>query len=93
MNLTEYLETSIEVGIRIAIHDTTEIPFPDVFGFNAPTGYVSSFGVRLVSGHRYVLFVVNILSRNESIVLVLLLGTALMPNKAKILFIHITNIL
>ena len=31
-------------GVRIAVHNQTEMPFPDVFGFSAPTGFVSSFG-------------------------------------------------
>uniref|UniRef100_A0A183G2S3 Degenerin n=1 Tax=Heligmosomoides polygyrus TaxID=6339 RepID=A0A183G2S3_HELPZ len=38
--------TSIR-AVRLTIHDKDEFPFPDTFGYSAPTGYVSSFGLRL----------------------------------------------
>ncbi|KAI6215879.1 Degenerin mec-10 [Aphelenchoides besseyi] len=35
------------VGVRMAVHDQQDYPFPDTSGYSAPTGFVSSFGVRL----------------------------------------------
>lgn len=48
VNLTDYLPISDSAGVRIAIHDKTEFPFPDTFGYSAPTGFISSFGITLV---------------------------------------------
>lgn len=36
-------------GVRIAVHNQTEYPFPDTFGYNAPTGFLTSFGIKLVN--------------------------------------------
>ena len=47
-DVTEYLPTSESVGFRITIHDKHIVPFPDAFGYSAPTGFQSSFGVRMV---------------------------------------------
>lgn len=47
-NVSEYLPTSESVGFRITVHDKWIVPFPDAFGYNAPTGFLSSFGVRMV---------------------------------------------
>ncbi|PAV73177.1 hypothetical protein WR25_14292 [Diploscapter pachys] len=47
INTTDYLPTSEAVGVRLTIHDKEEFPFPDTFGYSAPTGYISSFGIRM----------------------------------------------
>lgn len=58
----EYLPTTEAVGIRMTIHDKDDFPFPvyilnrffssicfqDTFGYSAPTGYISSFGMNMV---------------------------------------------
>ncbi|KAI1727475.1 amiloride-sensitive sodium channel domain-containing protein [Ditylenchus destructor] len=46
-NVSEYLPTTEAVGFRITIHDKWIVPFPDAFGHTAPTGFMSSFGVRM----------------------------------------------
>ncbi|XGW10769.1 hypothetical protein V3C99_012346 [Haemonchus contortus] len=46
-NVSEYLPTSEAVGFRITVHDKHIVPFPDAFGYSAPTGFMSSFGVRM----------------------------------------------
>ncbi|CAB3404499.1 unnamed protein product [Caenorhabditis bovis] len=46
-NVSEYLPTTEAVGFRITVHDKFTAPFPDAFGYSAPTGFMSSFGVRL----------------------------------------------
>lgn len=48
VNASDYLPTSEAVGIRLTIHDKEDFPFPDTFGYSAPTGYISSFGMRMV---------------------------------------------
>ncbi|GMT33916.1 hypothetical protein PFISCL1PPCAC_25213, partial [Pristionchus fissidentatus] len=47
VNASDYLPTTDAVGVRIAIHGQKENPFPDTFGYSAPTGIVSSFGLSL----------------------------------------------
>ncbi|CAJ0606181.1 unnamed protein product [Cylicocyclus nassatus] len=46
-NVSEYLPTSESVGFRITVHDKHIVPFPDAFGYSAPTGFMSSYGVRM----------------------------------------------
>ncbi|CCF23432.1 Degenerin-like protein unc-105 [Caenorhabditis elegans] len=46
-NVSEYLPTTEAVGFRITVHDKHIVPFPDAFGYSAPTGFMSSFGVRM----------------------------------------------
>ncbi|CAI4232087.1 unnamed protein product [Auanema sp. JU1783] len=46
-DVAEYLPTSEAVGFRITVHDKHIVPFPDAFGYSAPTGFMSSFGVRM----------------------------------------------
>ncbi|VDK83305.1 unnamed protein product [Litomosoides sigmodontis] len=53
-DISEYLPTSEAVGFRITIHDKWVVPFPDAFGYNAPTGFLSSFGVRMKKFNRLV---------------------------------------
>uniref|UniRef100_A0A915PQI3 Uncharacterized protein n=1 Tax=Setaria digitata TaxID=48799 RepID=A0A915PQI3_9BILA len=53
-DISEYLPTSESVGFRITVHDKWLIPFPDAFGYNAPTGFLSSFGVRMKKFNRIV---------------------------------------
>lgn len=44
----DYLPMTPGKGVRITIHPQLEYPFPDTFGYNAPPGFLTSFGVRLV---------------------------------------------
>ncbi len=44
----QYLFLSDSAGIRFAIHDQEQDPFPDTYGHSAPNGFVSSFGVKMV---------------------------------------------
>lgn len=56
---SEYLPTSEAVGFRITIHDKWVVPFPDAFGYNAPTGFLSSFGVRMVICTSYLSVIIS----------------------------------
>lgn len=47
------MPTTEATGVRLTIHDKTEYPFPDTFGFSAPTGFVSSFGLRMVKVNKF----------------------------------------
>ncbi|CAI2355903.1 unnamed protein product [Caenorhabditis sp. 36 PRJEB53466] len=47
VNSSDYLPTTEATGVRIAIHGKQECPFPDTFGYSAPTGAISSFGISL----------------------------------------------
>ncbi|CAJ0578265.1 unnamed protein product, partial [Mesorhabditis spiculigera] len=47
VDASDYLPTTEAVGIRMTIHDKDEFPFPDTFGYSAPTGYISSFGMKM----------------------------------------------
>jgi hypothetical protein len=51
VNVTEYLPTTEATGIKMVVHEKTSFPFPDTFGYNAPVGYISSFGIKMVSAH------------------------------------------
>ncbi|KAL3111322.1 hypothetical protein niasHT_013364 [Heterodera trifolii] len=46
-NVSEYLPITEAVGFRITVHDKWTVPFVDAFGYNAPTGTLSAFGVRM----------------------------------------------
>nr|CAD2184833.1 unnamed protein product [Meloidogyne enterolobii] len=46
-NVSEYLSITEAVGFRITVHDKWTVPFADAFGYNAPTGFMSAFGVRM----------------------------------------------
>ena len=48
VNSSDYLPTTQASGVRIAIHAADEMPFPDSFGYSAPTDSLSSFGLSLV---------------------------------------------
>lgn len=48
-NVSEYLPTTEAIGFRITVHDKWTVPFVDAFGYNAPTGMLSSYGVRMVN--------------------------------------------
>ena len=41
----EYLPMNEALGIRIAVHSKSDYPLPDTFGYSAPTGFISSFGL------------------------------------------------
>ncbi|CAB3400779.1 unnamed protein product [Caenorhabditis bovis] len=47
VNASDYLPTTEAAGVRIAIHGQRECPFPDTFGYSAPIGAISSFGISL----------------------------------------------
>ncbi|VDN02451.1 unnamed protein product [Thelazia callipaeda] len=46
VNTTDYMSTSEAAGIRLAVHSQTDFPFPDTFGYSAPVGFASSFGLK-----------------------------------------------
>ncbi|CAD5209385.1 unnamed protein product [Bursaphelenchus xylophilus] len=52
VNISDYLPTTEAAGVRITVHSPTEQPFPDTHGYSAPTGFVSSFAIRLKSINR-----------------------------------------
>ncbi|KRY37643.1 Degenerin mec-4, partial [Trichinella spiralis] len=43
----DYLPTTKASGVRLLVHSQEEYPFPDTNGYNAPTGLLSSFGIRM----------------------------------------------
>jgi hypothetical protein len=47
-DVSEYLPTTEAIGFRITVHDKWTVPFVDAFGYNAPTGMLSGYGVRMV---------------------------------------------
>uniref|UniRef100_A0A914X6W9 Uncharacterized protein n=1 Tax=Plectus sambesii TaxID=2011161 RepID=A0A914X6W9_9BILA len=47
VNASDYMPTTEATGVRMTIHDKEDFPFPDTFGYSAPTGYISSFGIKL----------------------------------------------
>uniref|UniRef100_A0A0N5A5E9 Degenerin-like protein unc-105 n=1 Tax=Parastrongyloides trichosuri TaxID=131310 RepID=A0A0N5A5E9_PARTI len=47
VNLTDYLPTTEAAGVRLTVHNPEQQPFPDTEGYSAPTGFLSSFGIRL----------------------------------------------
>ncbi|PIO73054.1 Amiloride-sensitive sodium channel [Teladorsagia circumcincta] len=49
VNISEYLPTTEAAGVRLTVHNVEEQPFPDTLGHSAPTGFVSSFGIKLKS--------------------------------------------
>uniref|UniRef100_F1KZA3 Degenerin deg-1 n=1 Tax=Ascaris suum TaxID=6253 RepID=F1KZA3_ASCSU len=46
VNTSDYMVTSESSGVRIAVHSPTDFPFPDTFGYSAPVGFASSFGLK-----------------------------------------------
>ncbi|CAD5227422.1 unnamed protein product [Bursaphelenchus okinawaensis] len=52
VDAADYLPTTEAKGVRITIHDSNEWPFPETFGYSAPTGAVSSFGLSTRQVHR-----------------------------------------
>ncbi|VDL78500.1 unnamed protein product [Nippostrongylus brasiliensis] len=49
VNISEYLPTTEAAGVRLTVHSQLEQAFPDTLGHSAPTGFVSSFGIKLKS--------------------------------------------
>ncbi|CAJ0944289.1 unnamed protein product, partial [Mesorhabditis belari] len=47
VNIEEYMPTTEAAGVRLTVHSSDEQPFPDTLGYSAPTGFVSSFGIRM----------------------------------------------
>ncbi|CAI5448011.1 unnamed protein product [Caenorhabditis angaria] len=48
----DYMPTTESAGVRIVVHEQNKEPFPDTFGYSAPTGFVSSFGLKTKELHR-----------------------------------------
>ena len=48
MDVPTYLPTTEAAGVRIVVHDGLDTPYPDAFGFSAPTGVIASFGLQKV---------------------------------------------
>ena len=44
----DYLPTTEAAGVRLVVHEQDQEPFPDTFGYSAPTGFISSFGLKTV---------------------------------------------
>ncbi|KAH7693050.1 degenerin unc-8 [Aphelenchoides avenae] len=49
---SDYVSTTESAGVRVVVHEQDQEPFPDTFGYNAPTGFVSSFGLRMKALYR-----------------------------------------
>lgn len=49
VNASDYMATTEATGIRMAVNVKGEFPFPETFGYSAPTGYISSFPMRMAS--------------------------------------------
>lgn len=48
VNQSDYLNYIEGAGVRVVVHHKTQHPFPDIFGYSAPTGAISSFGLKHV---------------------------------------------
>lgn len=48
VNQSDYMPTTEAAGVRIVVHEQDQEPFPDTFGYSAPTGFISSFGLKAV---------------------------------------------
>ncbi|CAG9530197.1 unnamed protein product [Cercopithifilaria johnstoni] len=46
VNTSDYMATSEASGVRLAVHSPSDFPFPDTFGYSAPVGFASSFGIK-----------------------------------------------
>ncbi|CAJ0918184.1 unnamed protein product, partial [Mesorhabditis belari] len=46
VNQEDYLPITEAAGVRLVVHERDQEPFPDTFGYSAPTGFVSSFGLK-----------------------------------------------
>uniref|UniRef100_A0A914WQ79 Uncharacterized protein n=1 Tax=Plectus sambesii TaxID=2011161 RepID=A0A914WQ79_9BILA len=46
------MPTTEAAGVRLVVHEQDDEPFPDTFGYSAPTGFVSSFGLKTKVLHR-----------------------------------------
>uniref|UniRef100_A0A7E4WB71 Degenerin n=1 Tax=Panagrellus redivivus TaxID=6233 RepID=A0A7E4WB71_PANRE len=52
VNQSDYMPTTEAAGVRLVVHEQDQEPFPDTFGYSAPTGFVSSFGLKTKVLHR-----------------------------------------
>ncbi|RCN31203.1 degenerin [Ancylostoma caninum] len=57
----DYMPTTEAAGVRIVVHEQDQEPFPDTFGYSAPTGFVSSFGLKTRSRSIFVAKLCNLL--------------------------------
>ncbi|CAD6196852.1 unnamed protein product [Caenorhabditis auriculariae] len=48
----DYMPTTEAAGVRLVVHEQDQEPFPDTFGYSAPTGFISSFGLKTKVLHR-----------------------------------------
>lgn len=48
VNQSDYLPHIEGAGVRVVVHHQSQAPFPDTFGYSAPTGAISSFGLKYV---------------------------------------------
>ncbi|KAF8371199.1 hypothetical protein PRIPAC_77628 [Pristionchus pacificus] len=46
VNASDYISTTESTGVRLAIHPASQYPFPATFGYSAPVGFASSFGIK-----------------------------------------------
>lgn len=51
-NQTDYIPIVNSAGVRVSVHDQKEEPFPEATGFNAATGFGTSFGIRVIQTTR-----------------------------------------
>jgi hypothetical protein len=49
VNASDYLPTTEATGVRIAIHGRKEYPYPDAFGYNAPSTLSKPVRKRIIS--------------------------------------------
>uniref|UniRef100_A0A915JLF1 Uncharacterized protein n=1 Tax=Romanomermis culicivorax TaxID=13658 RepID=A0A915JLF1_ROMCU len=47
VNQSDYLDFIEGAGVRLVVHHQNQYPFPDTFGYSAPVGAISSFGIKL----------------------------------------------
>ncbi|VDD96821.1 unnamed protein product [Enterobius vermicularis] len=52
VNQSDYMPTTEAAGVRLVVHEQDQEPFPDTFGYSAPTGFISSFGLKTKVLHR-----------------------------------------
>lgn len=66
VNQTDYMPTTEAAGVRLVVHEQDQEPFPDTFGYSAPTGFVSSFGLKTVFIFFFLIKNFYLLEKNKS---------------------------